>query len=364
MRWRRWGLSLVITGTLLAGRPGYALPSFSRQFNVGCSTCHSIPPRLNEFGLAFQANHFNWPAGQQKKRGIESFPISGIGTYSLEDNHTEGHTTAAFRELELFVANGFQAGSPSRQGGFWINVFPYFQHEEEGERAGNLEGAWLAFPLGGHRGQTALTLGQFSPLMFQWDEVNKLTDSAPFAIGDDLDEFGFTEPMPGLRLDYFDHRAQGTADGTYLSVGVPFKGHLAFNSDADIGGPRGVWAHAFRRWGYTSLGVFGFTHAGNHLEGIMATQRVLKNLYLLEIAANGHDEDGDTQRLSLEAEYVFSQYLALTGRLDVLGGAQDDVAPTAAVTFYPFKQHWVRLTGEMTQRKGDRANYLFVRGQF
>jgi hypothetical protein len=131
-----------------------------------------------------------------------------------------------------------------------------------------------------------------------------------------------------------------------------------------VGGPRGVYVHAFRRWGLTSLGLFGYTHAGNHLEGVLGTHQLRKNLYLLGAAALGHDDRGSTRRLSLEGDYVTSPRLALTGRLEALGGARSDVGAVAAVTYYPFKLPVLRLTAEMTQRKGNRGFILFARGQF
>src|SRR2546423_5531551 len=61
-----------------------ALPEFTRTYGVGCQTCHSIPPRLNATGLAFQANHFNFTDEMPLRRrtGLRSVPLSGIVTFS------------------------------------------------------------------------------------------------------------------------------------------------------------------------------------------------------------------------------------------------------------------------------------------
>jgi len=56
-------VGLLVSAGLISGRPSRALPAYSRRYGVSCQTCHSIPPRLNRFGLAFQANHFNWLGG-------------------------------------------------------------------------------------------------------------------------------------------------------------------------------------------------------------------------------------------------------------------------------------------------------------
>ena len=216
----------------------------------------------------------------------------------------------------------------------------------------------------GQRGQGALLVGQFIPLTYQWDPNNQLTETLPFALSDDLDGFSFTDPVPGLRAEYFDHRGQDSPDGNYLTVGVPFEGRLALNRHARLGSPRGVFAHGFRRRGYSSVGLFGFTHAGNHLEGVIGTYALGKNLYLLGVGAVGHDGEGTTRRLGVQGEYVAGPRLALTADLESLGGKQNDLGGIAAVTYYPFKLPALRLTAEIAQRKGDRAFTLFVRGQF
>jgi hypothetical protein len=38
-----------------------ATPSFARQTSRSCSFCHSGPPRLNDTGLAFKNNGFQFP---------------------------------------------------------------------------------------------------------------------------------------------------------------------------------------------------------------------------------------------------------------------------------------------------------------
>ncbi|MBI3912138.1 MAG: hypothetical protein HY320_14560 [Armatimonadetes bacterium] len=372
---------------MVAG-PSYAVPKFARQYGVDCHQCHSVPPRLNQFGLAFQANYFNWPGAEPPPRNdhFKRFPISGIAEYSLEDNRTEDTTTAKFRELEFFLTDGFQV-SRQRQGGFFLNTIGVTT--EEKERDWGLENAFAALPVVGRRGQWALAFGQMTPLTFQWDPVNSLTDSLPAAISDQVNEFSFTEAMPGLRLDFFDHRGKrtsghlatedpenaremaemeyrGAADGSYLQVGMPFRGRLALNSDASLRGPLGPYLHAFHRRGYTTLGVFAFTHAGDHLEGLIGTHELRPNLYLLAAGAIGHDRRGSTRRLSLEADWVLTHMLAVTGRLEVLGGQRDEVAPALGVTYEPFEKPWMwlRLSAEVVQRKGERTFVLAARGMF
>lgn len=40
---------------------GNAIPVFARKYQTACSTCHSAPPKLNAFGLAFKLNGYQFP---------------------------------------------------------------------------------------------------------------------------------------------------------------------------------------------------------------------------------------------------------------------------------------------------------------
>ncbi len=40
-----------------------AVPHFARKYDVGCTTCHVLPPKLNRFGEAFLARGYRMPEG-------------------------------------------------------------------------------------------------------------------------------------------------------------------------------------------------------------------------------------------------------------------------------------------------------------
>lgn len=363
MRDRSLGRWLVAVVLLAAGGPGEALPKFAREYGVTCETCHSVAPRLTPFGLAFQANHYNWPGGSapRSKAGTQASLISGLATFSQEDNRTDGKSTAAFRALELFAADGFRVGG-ERRGGYFVNGVAATTSSDE--HVGNLAKAFVALPIVGRRGQWALAAGQFTPLTYQWDANNQLTESSPAALAEGLEAFSLADPIPGVRAEFFDRRGSGTADGNYLAVGVPFAGQLALNRHARLGGARGVFAHAFHRQGWSTVGAFGYANGGNRLAGVIGTYALRPNLYLLGVGSLGHEEPGNTRHLSVEGEYMAASRLALTARLEAVGGQENDVGAVAAVTYYPLRLPVLRLTAELTERKGNRSLVLFARGQF
>src|SRR5438105_4180767 len=134
MCWRWIGRLLGMFLLLSAARPSLALPKWSREYRVTCQMCHTTPPRLNYFGLVFQANHFNWPteSGPAPRRGLKSAPISGIATSSVEADRNEHKTTANFRDLEFFLADGFRVGS-TRTGGYFADLHAATTEQDVGE---------------------------------------------------------------------------------------------------------------------------------------------------------------------------------------------------------------------------------------
>lgn len=362
MQWASFlNRGLLVAVLLPAAQPVHALPKFSRQYGVGCQMCHSVPPRLNYFGQAFLANHFNWPTPRppNQRRDLAAFPVSGTVETSLEDDRTEKSSTARFRELKLFVAEGFRI--ERRPGAVYLNPLGASTHEGEG--AGDLDDAFVTLPVAGRRGEWSVSAGQYMPILYQWTPHTVLAGS-PLALAAPVDAFSFAGHMPGFRVDFYSRRGEGGADGNYLTVGVPFGGKLAFNRRAELEGPLGAFVHAFRRVGWTTFGVFGYAGDGHHLEGVIGTRELRGDLHLLGVLAVGEDADGSTQRLSLEAEYLVGPRLALTGRLEARAGAQADLGPVLGVTGYPFVEPYLRLTAQLVQLEGNRSITLFARGQF
>lgn len=360
----RYGLLLALILLAIGARHARALPTFSRQYGVPCQTCHTVAPHLNAAGRAFQANYFRWAAGAASKSGrglLNTLPVSGMGTFNRVENVSLGITSKAdFRTLELFLADSFPVGKGQQAGGYFVDWFA----ANRDARAGDLGDAWVAVPVAGARGQFTLMAGQFTPMLFQYDPLNRLTPSVPVGLSGAADAFSFTDAVPGVRLDWFDNRGKGTADGKYVSVGMPYHGHLTLNKDSRLYNAHGVFLHAFQRKGGTSVGAFGFNSDSNRLGGLLGTYEPLPNLSLLGAATSAHDRFGNRRGLSLEADYTPLPLLAVTGRLESTHGIQNDTYPVLALTVYPFRQGFVRLTGETVQQKGQRTNSVYLLAQF
>lgn len=354
-------LLLVIVGQQ-QGHPSDAVPLFARRYQVSCATCHTVAPRLNRFGMAFQANNFNWPGvPQNDNQGLSAFPISGIATFSAVNDAAEGTNASDYRNLALYSSDGFSFhGLPN--GGYFVRMFAATKTDDA--RPGDFDSAFAALPVSGRHGQWALLGGQMAPMNYSWDDHNDMTDSMPMAL-DTMDGFSLENPMPGFRLDYDSGRGNRTPDGNYLSVGVPFGGLLALNSEGRWGSALGVFAQAFHRHGDNTLGAFGYGGSGESLAGLISSQYLSPNLYLWEAGSLARDPQGDsTRNLSVQMTYTPRSDFGVVGRLEAMGGSQDAVYPVFGVTYYPGRQQVLRLAAETVQQPGSRTNTVFAYVQF
>lgn len=341
--------------------PARALPTFSRQYGVPCNTCHSIAPKLNANGLAFQANFFNWPGGAPPSvgKGLNSVPLSGLVT-STWGNSQNAPTGAQFQALELFASGGFSPYA-GHGGGYWVD---YLAGENNGTRPGFLDGAWVAIPLAGPKGQLAMRIGQFSPINYQWDGISTLMQTLPAALADSVDNIALISSTPGVSLEYFSNRGRKTANGLYVDAGMVMGGHITLNQDTRLYAPQGAYVHAFQRKGLNTGGLFAYRDGTATQEGLIVTRQMTPRLSLLGIGAVGGDIGGNQQHLSAQADYVLSPALAFSGRYEYIRGVVHDQYPVATVTWYPFSQHTLRLTGESVLDGGNRSNTVYALIQF
>jgi len=341
--------------------PARALPTFAHQNGVACNTCHSIAPKLNLNGLAFQANYFNWPGGPPPSVGKRwnSVPLSVLVTNTW-GNSQNAPTGAQFKAIELFAAGGFSPYS-GHGGGYWVD---YLAGSKNGTRPGFLDGAWVAAPLAGPQGQLSMRIGQFSPINYQWDGISSLTQALPAALTDSVDNISFDSSTPAVSLEYFNNRGRKTANGLYIDAGMALGGHVTLNQDSHLYGPQGAYIHAFMRHGYESRGIFAYRDGSATQEGLILTRQLTPQLSVLGIGAVGGDINGNQQHLSAQADYVVSPALACSARYDYIRGVVHDQYPVVALTYYPFNQHALRLTGESVMDGGNRSNTVYALVQF
>ncbi|HKP84974.1 MAG TPA: hypothetical protein VJZ26_02685 [Blastocatellia bacterium] len=92
-------------------RDAKALPLFARRLGVGCATCHTSPPRLNETGYRFRAAGFRMPEeiGKENSKPFKLTDYVGIRLQARWDEarsktDIESETKSHF---DLFAAEGY-----------------------------------------------------------------------------------------------------------------------------------------------------------------------------------------------------------------------------------------------------------------
>src|SRR3569833_2386846 len=323
-----------------SNHPSKARPIYSRRYCVDCETCHTVAPALNKFGMAFQANHFNWTAGKppHHRQGLDAIPISVLDTYDSVRDNTFNTTTDEFNSFELFASNGFVTnhGDP---GGYFVDYYTGRGNFVWGQ----LGNAFVSLPVAGRHGEVAVTAGQFSPMTYQFEALNSLPRALPSALSTGADAFSLTAPIPGVRLEYFDGRGQGTANGNYVNVGIPYAGTLTFNNQSQVDGPHGIYVDAFRRQDKYSYGAYGYWHDGNHTETLVGTYDPCPYVNMLAAAAGGHDVNGGSHQYSLQADVTPRDVVGFTARLESTESAfqSSTTYPVFALTYYPGRQKYV-----------------------
>ena len=90
----RLGIPLAAGMALLAvtAQPSAAMPNFTRQYGVGCSTCHSTIPRLNRTGYEFRRSGWRNPdeigliRDWEKNRAEETHNVADYFAARLQAN--------------------------------------------------------------------------------------------------------------------------------------------------------------------------------------------------------------------------------------------------------------------------------------
>lgn len=60
--------ALLMFAAMTAALPARAMPVFARRYKTACTTCHTLPPQLNPQGLAFRANGYRLPSGEERRQ--------------------------------------------------------------------------------------------------------------------------------------------------------------------------------------------------------------------------------------------------------------------------------------------------------
>lgn len=167
IRFRTIAAALLAISTYSIIRPAdaEAIPAFARKYNVSCSLCHSVVPRLNAYGEEFAGNGFELVVGEEPRDIIDTGdPLLRLIRrldFALRMDLFATMVTPVRRDaadIDLQMPYGIKLLS----GGVLadrISYYMYFYMTERGEVAG-LEDAYVQFTDIGGSGISAI-VGQF-----------------------------------------------------------------------------------------------------------------------------------------------------------------------------------------------------------
>ena len=115
------------------GRPGFALPLFAHEYGLSCQKCHTVIPRLSEFGVAFMNNGYKLPGGVRSGAYIPISTKLNLA-YTSEPDPT-GLPQAIVDEVELLTG-----GTLGSRANYFVE-----QYAVDGGRHGSLRDAWLSW---------------------------------------------------------------------------------------------------------------------------------------------------------------------------------------------------------------------------
>ncbi len=109
-----------------------AIPAFAHAYGITCQKCHTVVPRLSEFGEAFRANGFALPG----TRPQHALPLAvKINMAYTSEPDPSGLPKATLDEVELFVA-----GRIGSRANYFVE-----QYAVDGGRPGATRDAWIGY---------------------------------------------------------------------------------------------------------------------------------------------------------------------------------------------------------------------------
>jgi hypothetical protein len=331
----------MVAALILAATAGdaAATPQFARVYRVDCSHCHSLPPRLNERGLAFVAGGYRFADAALDRR--RTLPLAIWNTVDAEWRHSADVEKVYPSRVELISAGPI---GRSRLSYFaeWRALSQSLQSNGRLlNRSGRFEDLLLRAPLAAG-GALAMTAGQFRTLS-QVDVSLRLGVSEPLVFSSGvpatrrarsarltgLRGFSASGRQPGVRLEYQQRAPVSSADGWFAAVTLPLAGELTipFTDAASFeleARPKGVFLETYRRWGLTSIGGHSFLGDRRRLGTIVVTHDLANRVALVAGVGAFHAAGVTDARMSLGGEVTLSPSVAAGLRVDHRTGQRAD----------------------------------------
>ncbi|MCZ6754597.1 MAG: hypothetical protein O7E49_04720 [Gemmatimonadetes bacterium] len=367
---------LAVALALTAPDDGSAerIPYFARRYNVACTQCHVLPPKLNAFGEAFLANGYNLPDFESRKTWPFAVWVSGRTDLPAFDPGTRDRLTEYLNRVE--VISGGPIVAP------WLSYFVEWRTLSLSprsdfslkDRSGRFEDLFLTLSAD----KLQVFVGQFRQVQ-QVDVSRRLSLSEPLLLSSSLTGDGGDTPRqqslrgfspagrsPAIRAGWVQPLGDGWRWTT--AAAVPFPGELSIPltdearteaSNELALNPKGVVVESFLRRGLTSVGAHVFyDNAGRYLANALTTGNYA-DFYWTGTVGIAKSAGNLRGRWSAETEYIPIPFIG--------GGArvEDEFEDGRSATFVPYlnahfpgTRYTLRLTLEHRFQAGRNATLL------
>lgn len=350
---------------------GRRIPYFARRYGTRCSTCHVLPPKLNELGEEFLARGYRFPTPRERSRTI---PVAVWASTRADWLSGPEQSGPFVNRVELI------------SGGPLNNAWSYFVEwravsfgtRSDGtlrDRSGRFEDLFVQGDVA--RG-ILLMIGQFR-LLSQVDVSRRLWLSEPGAFsvslpGDpatssrltSLRGFSQSGRSPALRLQVQVHRGPDPAriaDGWFAVGNLAFPGEFSIpltdeareNASLEFEEvPKGVFIETYYRRGLSSVGIHSFIGDGRWLAGAIGAYR--SGPWFSTLAVTVAHRGTSLGRWTWGNEWIPNPWAGVGLRIEDRAGDGLDPALAPYVTaHFPGTRYTIRGTAEYRLQPGRPA---------
>ena len=256
-RTRIVAIAIVCFVVLAKPHQADAIPYFAHEYAMTCQKCHSVVPRLTEFGTAFEANGFAITGARPRA----TLPIAmKINTAYTSEPDISGLPKATLDEVELFLA-----GRIGRRANYFLE-----QYAIDGGRPGATRDAWIGYRATPDDASVAITIraGAFT-LPLPIDPESFRESLSHYAIFDQkigANPFTFFDAKTGFEI-----RVGNLGRGTSVAL-LALGGHDRQSGIASHGIDTMLVAHQI--FGPLSLSAYAYAGARPLTDGLDRFRRI------------------------------------------------------------------------------------------
>lgn len=360
---------ILILLIIVSPSSGYGIPYFARKYEIQCSTCHVIPPKLNQFGKNFREDGYRLPKHFETH---DTVPFAVWMTQRGELQHSKDFEKAFPNRVEIIAA-----GPVGERMSYFIEWRAVsLETDSEGnlvDRSGRFEDLEFEVEI---TDSVDIGIGQYR-ILNQIDDSLKLGVSTPVVIGTsipgkeagrdrktELRAFSPAARSPAVRLTHHSFAGVNSADGLFNTVTLVFPGEFSLpvtenareNASFEMGfNPKGVYFESFYRKGLSSVGANLFVDSGRSTGSILGVYNYGR--FFSTMGVGYGRAQGDTSfRFSWENEIVPLSFFSMGARIDHRSDIDDGTAFIPNVNLqWPLTTYTIRLVLEQRVQAGSHA---------